>query len=535
MEREVPAVRTSRSNSTILWWVLGGLAAAAFLLPQVSAIVNPAKWDEYIVVFDAQRLLNGQVPYRDFFNFIPPGAFYALAGAFSLLGKGSITAARYASLLSVLGGWAFLFGALLRAGWSRGRALVLSLVFPVCLYPFWAVVSHHWLAALCAMAFLWAAAGAAPAFPPGRAFVLGLIAGLAAIFLQTDGIYLGILGGLLLLVNRDVAGALKRVAAFAAGWIVPVAGAFLPLVFLGAGPDIVRDILLWPSRNYSHAGNDNARFPFEDLPTRLHAMWNPLPGPHGPWQWVPFAAAGTVLYACVLVAFLGMLALALAALVKILRERKLTSPFLTAACLVTFLGLGLFLRGRPDWLHTIFLSAFLLALWFVTIGLTGFGGDRLKRVIVVFFIVTLAAGALYQDRRAWFHVPTLGELANADAPVEDSAVNRFLHDPANLPPGSTVAAFPEGGEVYLYGVPPAVGYTFFTPLSWDYNTMKDHEIVARQIVKNRPLWILVTPDLERDYLDRTSPVGRLMRKDYERSGTVGNAVLYRRKGYQWRQ
>lgn len=199
-------MRTSRTNSTTLWWVLGGLAVAAFLLPQVSAVVNPAKWDEYIVVFDAQRLLNGQVPYRDFFNFIPPGAFYALAGVFALLGKGSITAARYVSLLSVAGGWAFLFGSLLRAGWSRGRALRLSLIFPVCLYPFWAVVSHHWFAALCAMAFLWLAAGSQPEFRTGAAFALGLIAGLAAVFLQTDGLYLGIVGGLLLVVNRDAAG-----------------------------------------------------------------------------------------------------------------------------------------------------------------------------------------------------------------------------------------------------------------------------------------------------------------------------------------
>ncbi len=42
----------------------------------------------------------------------------------------------------------------------------------------------------------------------------------------------------------------------------------------------------------------------------------------------------------------------------------------------------------------------------------------------------------------------------------------------------------------------------------------------------RPRYVLVTPDLEKDYLDEASPVGRLLREKYRRIGTLGLAVIY---------
>jgi hypothetical protein len=119
-------------------------------------------------------------------------------------------------------------------------------------------------------------------------------------------------------------------------------------------------------------------------------------------------------------------------------------------------------------------------------------------------------------------------LTDVDRPIRDSAVNRWLRTPGVLGTGDTVAAFPEGGEVYLYGAPPAVGYTFFMPLSERYNSLRDHEIVANQLVRNKPRWVLVTPGMEKAFLNPASPVGRLLRKDYRRLGQVGDAVVYTR-------
>ena len=80
----IPVNRSERPSSRVrLWlrWSLPAVGVALFLLPLVSSSIVYPKWDEFIVSFDAQRILNGQIPYRDFFNFIPPGIFYFLAGA----------------------------------------------------------------------------------------------------------------------------------------------------------------------------------------------------------------------------------------------------------------------------------------------------------------------------------------------------------------------------------------------------------------------------------------------------------------------
>jgi hypothetical protein len=110
-----------------------------FLVPLISPAVVQPKWDEFIYAFDSQRILNGQVPYRDFFNFIPPAVYYVLAAIALPFGRVTLTIARYASLAVVLVNWILLRKALEWAGWSRIHALLLSLVYPICIYPFWPV------------------------------------------------------------------------------------------------------------------------------------------------------------------------------------------------------------------------------------------------------------------------------------------------------------------------------------------------------------------------------------------------------------
>jgi len=43
--------------------------------------------DEGIILEGAQRILRGQVLYRDFFSFYTPGSYYFLAGLFKLFGN----------------------------------------------------------------------------------------------------------------------------------------------------------------------------------------------------------------------------------------------------------------------------------------------------------------------------------------------------------------------------------------------------------------------------------------------------------------
>src|SRR6266567_638527 len=48
--------------------------------------------DEGILLQGAQRVLDGQVPYRDFFSFYTPGSFYLVAGLFKIFGDSFMVA-----------------------------------------------------------------------------------------------------------------------------------------------------------------------------------------------------------------------------------------------------------------------------------------------------------------------------------------------------------------------------------------------------------------------------------------------------------
>lgn len=66
---------------TLLW---PALAVAYFgtLLTQ-----PPGLYDEGMIVSGAERVLQGQIPYRDFYACYPPGQFYTIAGVFSAFGS----------------------------------------------------------------------------------------------------------------------------------------------------------------------------------------------------------------------------------------------------------------------------------------------------------------------------------------------------------------------------------------------------------------------------------------------------------------
>jgi hypothetical protein len=58
--------------------------AFAALLPAIGNALN--FYDEGLIVFGAERVLNGQIPYRDFWTMYGPGQLYVLAGLFRLFG-----------------------------------------------------------------------------------------------------------------------------------------------------------------------------------------------------------------------------------------------------------------------------------------------------------------------------------------------------------------------------------------------------------------------------------------------------------------
>ncbi len=525
MLKALRSLRTSRW----LGWAAGAAIIILFLLPLVSPLIVVPKLDEFIVVYDSQRVLEGAVPYRDFFNFILPGTFYALAACFAPFGHGSLTIARYAAMALILLNWSLLHLALLRSGWPRREAWLLSMVYPVCVVPFWPIASHHWLAHLACMGFLAVAAGGMASLSMRRAFGLGMWAGLAACVLQTEALFLAIAGAALVaLTASSTRDRVAKEGAFVLGSALLPAALYLPLLFAGVGRNLWADTVLWPARNYSNTGNDNARFLLDDVPIRLHALWSGVQGWRS-WPWLPLALAGTALYVLILLGAAATLGAAVWVLSKALRTRRNLDSLALVSCLVTVLGFGLFLRGRPGWQWLLYLFAFLMAMWLVTLGPNRAKCPLFRRTIVMWAALTLATGFAYQCRWIWYHWPTCEELADVDRPVRDDALHRWLRSPGVLKPGDTVAAFPEGGEFYLYGIRPALGYTFFTPLAEGLHDEKDQSAAAAQIQSNHAAIILMPTSEEQLYLDPRSAVGRLIRSEYERRGDVGQTVVYSRR------
>lgn len=510
-----------------LGWLAAFALLAAFLALQVSPVLNPPKWDEYIVAYDAHRIVAGQVPYRDFFNFIPPGIFLFLAACFELARVSTLTVARWVGVAVVLLTTALAAWAFRKRNWGPVAALLWAALFPLALYPFWAMASHHWLAAA-AFAGLVAVLAGASELGLGRAFLAGLCVGTAGLCVQTQGVIMVAFCASFIALGAKAGKKALTWLAWLGGVLAVWGPVLLCLAFRGGLTDFIRDTLFWPAWSYSRGSNENVGAILQDFPWRMGDIMSRVKAARSTGE--AFAlASGYLLYPMILALGMTVVAAAILVLGRSLRHRHFEGPWAPSAALATVLAVGLAFRGNLNWLHFLYLTVPLSLLWICALAEGAARHPTARRAALFLAALLAVAGAAYHTRGFWVHSPETWELTDADRPIREEAVNRFLHKPGNLKPGDTVAAFPEGGEVYLYGAPAALGFTYFKPLFQEYSTVEDHALAARQIEKNKPRWIMFPPDLESGYLDSRSAVAGVIRKDYERYGIVGNAVIYQRK------
>src|SRR5215471_2714227 len=137
----LPPRESAGSRAPILvGWALG-LACFVYLMA-LPPTLNTA--DESFILYEAKRVYQGQALYRDFFDFLTPGAFYLYALAYAVGGV-SITSARTAtSLLHALSVACTYFLALDVA--SMGEAILAGLLVVVICVPVWNMASHNWIA-----------------------------------------------------------------------------------------------------------------------------------------------------------------------------------------------------------------------------------------------------------------------------------------------------------------------------------------------------------------------------------------------------
>src|SRR5215207_9512203 len=201
------AARRARSEP---WWVLAPVWGAAALFAALTLRSGVAPHDEGLVLQGAQRVADGQLPYRDFWTNYGPGQFLAL-GAFAKVFGPSLLAWRIVHVGLVATG-ALLAFVLARRETSRAWGLV------------------AWAGAAGALAF------PASAGPNATAIVLGLgaLAGAAGLFRPELGLAAAL--GAAIAVGR---GGLARVAV---GYAATTLVLWLPF-FVAAPADLLDDVV----------------------------------------------------------------------------------------------------------------------------------------------------------------------------------------------------------------------------------------------------------------------------------------------------
>lgn len=163
--------------------VVGGsfiyLYVNLFALPAIPFLLGG---DQVQFWMHAQRLLHGELLYRDFLEFTPPGTDLIYLGAFELLGTKIWVTNLMVLLLGVSLGWLCFYIA--RSIMTPALALLTTALFLVLDYGKMLNGTHHWFSVLAVMG---AAAVLIKTRTPVRIALAGALLGIATFFTQTRG------------------------------------------------------------------------------------------------------------------------------------------------------------------------------------------------------------------------------------------------------------------------------------------------------------------------------------------------------------
>jgi 4-amino-4-deoxy-L-arabinose transferase-like glycosyltransferase len=447
------------------------------------------KPDEGLSLQAAQRILQGEVPYRDFFSLVTPGSYYWTALLFRVFGD-SILVAR-ATLVAYGGLFSILTYFLARRVCSRSHAaLGASLLIVTCL-PYYFVYEHNWdssvwtcLALYCAVRFLerpnWS-----------LAFAVGFFASLTCLFEQSKGggLVLGLAAGFLLLSYAFGGQALftaKRLAALALGLTLPL---LVTTLYFGAEHSLRLMFAdwFWPLKHY----NSVNRVPYGYLPLSP-SEWHTLHS--GSLLWRLFALS--VLSPTFLVPVLPILALMLLGWrLFALRARRGWNQEHAYYVLVCSCIAGLLLSvlvARPDVSHIMYLAPiFYLVLCWLFEG-NAFGGafsPAVRRLITVYILWSFSGFGLALLLNAANGRQTLKTRRGTLRTTVQDAVVPYVQ--AHVPEGTEIFVYPyQPLYYYLTGSSNVTSYDFLYP---GYNTPDQFRQAAQQLETGRPTAVLLAP------------------------------------------
>ena len=239
-------------------WLWAAVVFAVTALAYVPFLRCEAFWpDEGILLQGAQRILQGQVLYRDFFSFYTPGSYYGLALLFRLFGDSVITG-RVALLLqgAAMAALTYLLARRVAARWA---ALLAAYAVVLLTLPFEFITLHNWDSTLLAYLALYAAVRWLERPHWISAGAVGFFAALTCLDEQSKGagLVLGLAAAAIWLVRQPPwRPQLRPRQAWAAagGVALPTLATAAYFARQGALGAMVADVL-WPLRHYLAANS----------------------------------------------------------------------------------------------------------------------------------------------------------------------------------------------------------------------------------------------------------------------------------------
>lgn len=211
--------------------------------------------DEGTLVYGAQLVAQGALPYRDFFEVMGPGSFYWLGLFFKLFGT-NILVARTVLLLTASATVVLLYW-MTRRVYQGPFDLLPSLFYLTVSFPLWPGTSHHWDSNLFGLLtvgsfFLWQ--------DRGRWWFLavaGILAGMTSCFLQQKGLCLVAALSMVIFINGYRTSETRpRIGAYIGiliGGYALVGGMVLLFFYFSGGlSDLIYANLIWPLTRYEN-------------------------------------------------------------------------------------------------------------------------------------------------------------------------------------------------------------------------------------------------------------------------------------------
>jgi hypothetical protein len=455
---------------------LVAVLSAAYLFPVIHLLHRVG--DEGSIVYGAQRILEGQVPYRDFIELIGPGSFYWLALFFKSFGL-SWQVTRFYVLLNGMA-VAVLVYAISRR-FLRGAVSFLPCLFAVILgLPFWPACSHHWDSNLFALLAIFWFLKWQDTQNAAWLLATGTLSGVTSCFMQQKGLFLlfafivAILGTQVL--NRGRRTAIGAVICVSAAYAA--VGLCLLLLFYrtGALHDLVYANLIWPLSGYRAVNEISYASGALDLAFGSCALL---------LRRLPPILAALIGFTCLL-PFIVVLVSPLLVIAGAWKSRKsgltLRGPTLT----IVIAGLALWLSEihRSDMIHLLFGAPVLLIALFV-LAKTLFQGSRIKKVLLGATTAGLVLLGCFKlaDGRSITRIETRrGTVLDV---TQDDAL-KFLN-----------SAVTEGEWVFVYPYYPMYYYladvrnpTRFSILLYYYNTPPQFDEVIQDLESKHVRYIL---------------------------------------------